>query len=109
MIAKHSHEQSQKGEGVEVIENRPHEVRIIELSLELFDRLFKFFFPGPRAWKWTVHREKNLHWVKTAKLDQKNGPENILCHRKSLELLPLHNNRVFVFLPHLCCEHPDQI
>jgi len=25
MIAKHSHEQSQKGEGVEVIENRPHE------------------------------------------------------------------------------------
>ena len=26
MIAKHSHEQSQKGEGVEVIENRPHEV-----------------------------------------------------------------------------------
>ena len=27
MIAKHSHEQSQKGEGVEVIENRPHEVR----------------------------------------------------------------------------------
>ena len=43
MIAKHSHEQSQKGEGVEVIENRPHEVRIIELSLELFDSLFKFF------------------------------------------------------------------
>ena len=28
MIAKHSHEQSQKGEGVEVIENRPHEVKI---------------------------------------------------------------------------------
>ena len=27
MIAKHSHEQSQKGEGVEVVENRPHEVR----------------------------------------------------------------------------------
>ena len=26
MIAKHSHEQSQKGEGVEVVENRPHEV-----------------------------------------------------------------------------------
>jgi hypothetical protein len=25
MIAKHSHEQSQKGEGVEVVENRPHE------------------------------------------------------------------------------------
>ena len=32
MIAKHSHEQSQKGEGVEVIENRPHEVSIIKLS-----------------------------------------------------------------------------
>ena len=30
MIAKHSHEQSQKGEGVEVIENRPHEVRILK-------------------------------------------------------------------------------
>ena len=43
MIAKHSHEQSQKGEGVEVIENRPHEVMIIELSLELFDSLFEFF------------------------------------------------------------------
>ena len=28
MIAKHSHEQSQKGEGVEVIENRPHEVKV---------------------------------------------------------------------------------
>ena len=28
MIAKHSHEQSQKGEGVEVIENRPHEVKL---------------------------------------------------------------------------------
>ena len=55
MIAKHSHEQSQKGEGVEVIENRPHEVRIIELSLELFDSLFNFYFPGSRAWKWTVH------------------------------------------------------
>ena len=27
MIAKHSHEESQKGEGVEVVENRPHEVR----------------------------------------------------------------------------------
>jgi hypothetical protein len=25
MIAKHSSEQSQKGEGVEVVENRPHE------------------------------------------------------------------------------------
>ena len=26
MIAKHSMEQSQKGEGVEVVENKPHEV-----------------------------------------------------------------------------------
>ena len=26
MIAKHSAEQSQRGEGVEVVENRPHEV-----------------------------------------------------------------------------------
>jgi len=25
MIAKHSHEESKKGEGVEVVENRPHE------------------------------------------------------------------------------------
>ena len=31
MIAKHSHEQSQKGEGVEVIENRPHEVIAIKI------------------------------------------------------------------------------
>ena len=28
MIAKHSMEQSQKGEGVEVVENKPHEVNI---------------------------------------------------------------------------------
>ena len=28
MIAKHSAEESQKGEGVEVVENRPHEVRM---------------------------------------------------------------------------------
>ena len=34
MIAKHSHEQSQKGEGVEVIENRPHEVIFINIYLE---------------------------------------------------------------------------
>ena len=37
MIAKHSAEQSQKGEGVEVVENRPHSdpVRLITL-LDLF-------------------------------------------------------------------------
>ena len=29
MIAKHSHEQSQKGEGVEVVENKPHEVKYL--------------------------------------------------------------------------------
>ena len=31
MIAKHSAEESQKGEGVEVVENRPHEVRMLKL------------------------------------------------------------------------------
>ena len=31
MIAKHSLEESQKGEGVEVVENRPHEVRMFKL------------------------------------------------------------------------------
>ena len=36
MIAKHSHEQSQKGEGVEVIENRPHEV--IYLSIYIWNK-----------------------------------------------------------------------
>ena len=42
MIAKHSHEQSQKGEGVEVIENRPHEV----IVMELFNSLFNFYLTG---------------------------------------------------------------
>ena len=33
MIAKHSMEQSQKGEGVEVVENKPHEVIWLYLIL----------------------------------------------------------------------------
>ena len=70
MIAKHSHEQSQKGEGVEVIENRPHEV----IVMELFNSLLKFYLTGSRTWSRTVHREKNLHRFKTARLAQKNGP-----------------------------------
>ena len=42
MIAKHSAEQSQKGEGVEVVENRPHTdpVKIIAL---------KYFLPHSSA------------------------------------------------------------
>ena len=34
MIAKHSMEQSQKGEGVEVVENKPHEVNVVNLYFE---------------------------------------------------------------------------
>ena len=47
MIAKHSHEQSQKGEGVEVIENRPHEVRIIELFMNFLTASLNSFFQDP--------------------------------------------------------------
>ena len=35
MIAKHSAEQSQKGEGVEVVENRPHQVGLPSTGLLL--------------------------------------------------------------------------
>ena len=74
-----------------------------------FNSLLKFYMTGSRTWNRTVHREKNLHWFKTAGLAQKNGPKNILCHRKSLELLPFHNHRVLLFLPHMCRQHSDQV
>jgi len=40
MIAKHSHEESKKGEGVEVVENRPHEV-IFAINISLSESSFK--------------------------------------------------------------------
>ena len=49
---------------------------------------------GSWAWEGSVYGKKNLHWIKTAILDQENGPENILCHRESLELLSFHYHRV---------------
>ena len=44
MIAKHSLEQSQKGEGVEVVENKPHEVKttIVACTCLKNGRLSKF-------------------------------------------------------------------
>ena len=59
MIAKHSAEQSQKGEGVEVVENRPHSdpVRPITVLAGLLP--LNSFISGP--WWWSIHREENLH------------------------------------------------
>ena len=47
MIAKHSAEQSQKGEGVEVVENRPHTDPVKIIALKYY---FITFFCASGAW-----------------------------------------------------------
>ena len=56
MIAKHSAEQSQKGEGVEVVENRPHSDPVRFLRARQF---WFFLLLGSR--RWSIHREENLY------------------------------------------------
>jgi len=69
MIAKHSHEESQKGEGVEVVENRPHEDPVHGMGQYTEKRIYissklppwirslvpRIFYVTEKAWNYFPH------------------------------------------------------
>ena len=106
MIAKHSAEQSQKGEGVEVVENRPHEDpehgkgQFTEKRIYISSKLPswirkmvpKIFYVTEKAWNYY--------------------PFTITEYSVSLSLFLIYQLRGFVsvFLHlQLLSEHPDQV
>ena len=101
MIAKHSNEQSSKGEGVEVCANHPYEdakygagqftekrihlSRFVSIHCVSLGNVVNFFCILLL-----------LTWFKPASpVDQINDSPNFLHHRKSLELLSIHHNWIY--------------
>lgn len=108
MIAKHSHEQSQKGEGVEVVENRPHEDPVhgtgqytekrIHISSKLPSWLRslvpRIFYVTEKAWNYF--------------------PFTITEYSVSLDPFPYNLFNIFAFgsvllRPSVLCEHLDEV